>query len=106
MTNLEALQSIAGINYPMDANIYLKALIDNKIISTEDYVLENERSIDLCFAGILKTQITAVDIKEGGYQVTNADRNAMIEILNGIYAKYGLPLFTVGSKINNASNLW
>lgn len=106
MTNLQALQSIAGINYPLDANIYLKALIDNSIDGTGMYVAENEKGIDLCFAGILKSQIVSVDIKEGGYQVTNADRNAMLTVLNGIYQKYGLPLFSLGPKIRNASNLW
>ncbi|MEO7016278.1 MAG: DUF6706 family protein [Leifsonia sp.] len=106
MTNLEALQSIVVNNYPFDQNLFAKALIDNGIDATATYVADNQKPIDLCFAGILITAITNVDISEGGYKVTNADRQSMIAVINGIYAKYGLPLFTAGAVFQNGSNKW
>lgn len=105
MTNLEALQATIGSNYPLDPNLYTKALIDQNIIPGDEYIALNARGIDLAFAGVLLTVITSVDIKEGGYSVTNADRASLIKVLNGIYAKYGLPLFGTPT-MNNASNKW
>jgi hypothetical protein len=106
MTNLEALQSIVGVNYPFGINTYNKALIDQGLNPSDDYSLSNSKSIDLAFAGVLITVITSVDIKEGGYQVTNADRDALIKVLNGIYNKYGMPPFTATPVLQAVYNKW
>jgi hypothetical protein len=106
MTNLEALQSIVVNNYPLNPNLFLKALIDNGIDGTADYTVDNQKPLDLCLAGILITAISNVDVTEGGYKVTNADRPSMITVINGIYSKYGMPLFTAGGVLNNASYKW
>lgn len=106
MTNLEALQSVIGGNYPFDENAYQKNLLDNGLNASDAYSSANIKAIDICFAGMLLTVITSVDIKEGGYSVTNADRDALIKVMNGIYTKYGLPIFVGAAKLNDASNKW
>lgn len=106
MTNLEALQSIIGVNYPFDTLTYQKALIDQGLNDSDSYSVANAKGIDLAFAGVLLTVITSVDIKEGGYAVTNADRDALIKILNAIYNKWGLPPLVGAPILRNASNKW
>lgn len=107
MTNLEALQSVIGSNYPFDENIYQKALVDQDINPDDSYSSENKKGIDLAFAGILLSVIVSVDIQEGGYKVTNADRNALIKILNSIYQRWDLPPFVDDQNpVLQSINLW
>jgi hypothetical protein len=106
MTNLDALQSIAPNNYPFNPNLYLKVITDSGLNTGDTYTSDNEQLIDLCLAGILITAISNVDVAEGGYKITNADRQSMITVINGIYSKYGMPLFTAGGVLNNASYKW
>lgn len=104
MTNLQALQSVIGVNYPFDTNMYLKALIDVNIDPAENYTGSNGKAIDLCVAGLIPTLIMACDIKEGGYSVTVADRNALNTLRKNLLAKYGI---SDGSAvIRDGSNLW
>ena len=105
MTNLEALQSIIGINYPLDANVFSKALIDQGLTESDTYSGGNVKSIDLAYAGVLQTIIVSPDIKEGGYSVTQADRNALIKLRSSILAKYGIPDGSVGT-ITDKSYVW
>lgn len=104
MTNLKALQSTIGSNYPFADETYLKALIDANINPTADYSSTNTKVIDLCVAGLIPTLILAVDLKEGGYSVTVGDRAALLALRKSILNKYGIP--DGSATINDASNLW
>lgn len=111
MTNLQALQSVIGVNYPYDANMYSKALIDASAIpgcltlaEGDEYVAANAKTIDLCVAGLVLTIISSPDVQEGGYKVTVADRQALLTLRNTLLAKYGISYGT--AFINDASSVW
>lgn len=104
MTNLTALQSVIGGNYPFDANMYEKALIDKNINSADQYTATNEKPIDLCVVGLIPTLIAACDIKEGGYSVTVADRAALLSLRSLLLVKYGLS--DNSAFVKDASNVW
>lgn len=104
MTNLQALQSSIGINYPFDANMYSKALIDQGLNEADPYTIQNVRGIDLAFAGLIQTVLVSPDIAEGGYKITQADRNALEALRISILNKYGLAPST--GFVTDASNKW
>lgn len=104
MTNLEALQSIIGINYPFDPNMYQKALIDANLDPTLTYISANGQAIDLCVVGLILTIIASPDVKEGGYTITVADRQALLTLRATLLAKYGISSGT--GFIKDASNIW
>lgn len=104
MTQLEALRSVIGVNYPFDDNMYDKALIDQGLVGTDDYAAGNAKSIDLAVVGLIPTLIAACDIKEGGYSVTVADRTALLKLRSLLLAKYGLS--DNSATVTDASNMW
>lgn len=111
MTNLQALQSVIGGNYPFDANMYTKALIDASAIPgclnldpADDYSATNIKTVDLAIAGLIFTVILSPDIAEGGYKVSQSDKNALTTLRNQLLSKYGLTPVT--GSISNASNVW
>lgn len=111
ITNIEALQSVIGINYPFNDNMYSKAFIDASILPgclnlnpTDEYVSANAKTVDLCVAGLILTVILSPDIKEGGYSVTQADRQALLTLRSQLLAKYGISSGT--GFVNDASNVW
>jgi uncharacterized protein DUF6706 len=104
MTNLQALQSIIGVNYPFDANMYSKALIDQGLTEDGTYSIDNVKAIDLAFAGLIQTVLVSPDIAEGGYKITQADRNTLEALRISILNKYGLAPST--GFVTDKSNLW
>lgn len=107
MTNLEALKSIVGVNYPMDPNLFLKAMIDQEVSETGEYTKDNERSIDICSIQGLVTLITAPDIKEGGYSISIPQRDNIFKLISSLCDKWDLPdPFAFKGKIQDASQLW
>lgn len=106
MTNLEAVKSTVGINYPLDENTYLKALIDAELTTDEVYVKANARKVDLCAAALILTLLTSADIQEGGYRVSVSERSVLERTRKALLAKYGIADGT-GPTINaNATYLW
>lgn len=104
MTNLEALKSIIGGNYPFDNNMYSKALIDQGISETDTYSILNIKPIDLAYAGLIQTLIVSPDIGEGSYKLTVADRADLIKIRTAILNKYGLSEST--GFVKDRSDIW
>jgi type VI protein secretion system component Hcp len=104
MTTLQALQSKVGINYPGLTDSALVYLIDSNIDPTAVYDSSYTKAIDLATAGLILTLCTGPDIKEGGYQVTQADRTAMMAVRSLILSKYGIS--DGSATITNASNVW
>lgn len=112
MTNLEALQSIIG-NYQFPDNTYIKALIDVSVMPNcltldpaQPYVAANIMTVDIAVAGLIKIVIINPDIKEGGYELSTADRAILMELRKDLLLKYGLTDELGYSTIKNASFLW
>ena len=84
MTNLEALRG--KLNYPLSDNALILALSDRGLTDSDVYVKGS--SFDLAYADAIMTLITAPNTTEGGFSVSLADRNALLGLANGIYAKY------------------
>jgi hypothetical protein len=111
MTNIEALQSVIGINYPFDANMFTKALIDASIlpgcltlVASDDYGALNVKTIDLAVAGLIMNVVASPDIAEGGLKLTQADRATLLQLRTTILNKYSLSEST--GFIKDASNVW
>lgn len=97
MTNLEALQSVIGINYPFDANMYEKAFIDASLYPgcvlldmTMDYGPSSVKTTDLAIAELIKTILLAPDIEEGALKLTGAQKTALLSLRTSILGKYGI----------------
>lgn len=87
MTNLEALKGkVAG--YPLKDEAYLSVLIDRKLGSQDEYEGKS-KAFDLAMADLYITLITGVNISEGGYQISIAERNNFIKVANGLYIRHG-----------------
>jgi len=91
MTNLEAVKGTVGLNYPLDANTYQKAMIDAGIVPDAAYSKEQEKAVDVCAASLILTLLTSPDLREGGYQVSLTDRATLLNVRKAILSKYGLP---------------
>ncbi len=87
MTYLEAIK--AKLSFPLsDANSYVLALSDRGLTSTDTYVAGEP--FDLAYADSIVMILTTPNISEGGYSISLTDRTALINLANGIYAKYGV----------------
>lgn len=86
MTNLEALK--AKVAYPLSDNAFKVALIDRDLSDSLAYT--PGQAFDLAYADVIMTLIASPNTSEGGYSVSLSDRARLIELANGIYAKYGL----------------
>lgn len=87
MTNLEAIKGKAG--YPLSDNSYILALVNRGLSETDTYVIGNLRLLELTHADVICTILTTPNISEGGYSVSAGDKKVMMDLANGIYAKYG-----------------
>lgn len=87
MTNLESIQSVA-IGYPIDANTFLRILIDRGLISSEEYAGKS-KAFELAQADVLVSLITAANISEGGFQVSLTDKSNFLKVASGLYEKHG-----------------
>jgi len=106
MTNLEAVKGTVGLNYPLDASVYSKAMIDAAIEPEGVYSKENAKAVDVCAASLILTLLTSPDLREGGYQVTLADRTVLLNVRKALLSKHGIATGT-GPVISGAATyLW
>ena len=106
MTNLEAVKSTVGINYPLEENTFLKALVDAGLTPEAEYVKESGKAVDLCAAALILVLLTSADVQEGGYRVSISERSALERTRKALLAKHGLSDGT-GPVINgSATYLW
>jgi len=103
MTNLEAIQSsVAG--YPLNVNVFHKALTDRGIAATDTYSGINS-DFELATADIYMVLATAANISEGGFSASISDKQAFVKRADAIYMKWS---DGGGSapKVRNATNRW
>ena len=86
MTYLEALK--AKIDYPLTDNAFILALEDRGLTSTDTYT--KGKLFDLAYADCLTQLVTMVDKKEGSFSLSFSEKENIIRIANGIYARYGI----------------
>lgn len=86
MTNLEAIK--AKLNYPLTENAFILALQDRGLSSAGIYA--GGESFELAYADAITTLVTVPNITEGGYQISMADKTALMDLIDGIYTKYGI----------------
>jgi hypothetical protein len=92
MTNFEALK--AKVSYPVSDNTIELALTNRGIPTTgitndDTYVVANRKAVNLAYADVLMELVSAPNVSEGGYSVSLADRNVLVNTANGVYAMYG-----------------
>ena len=118
MTNLEALKATVGSNYPLDENTYLKGFIDAgsskynllTLNPNDDYVPTNTKTVDVIAAGLLLVLLSnPQSIKEGGYEITKADRQAIIQTRAYLLGRWGIipeENSALNPQLYNASFKW
>jgi hypothetical protein len=87
MTNLEAIKG--KLAYPLSDNAFNLALTDRGLTGTDTYSIDNRQSLELAYADLCCTLISAPNVSEGGYSVSLSDKTTLSKLANGIYAKYG-----------------
>ena len=87
MTNLEALK--AAVQYPLENNSYLLALLNRELTTTESYSASNLKKLELAKADCLCTIISTPNIVEGGYQLSHSDKKVLSDESNRLYKKWG-----------------
>jgi hypothetical protein len=85
MTYLEALKG--KVTYPLSENALLLALTDRGLTSSDTYA--KGRSFDLAYADALMNVVTSPNISEGGYSVSNSDKENLTKVASYIYERYG-----------------
>lgn len=88
MTYLEAIKG--KLNYPLSDNAFILALTDRGLTHTDTYV--KGQFFDLAHADTIIMLISSPNITEGGYSVSQSDKNILLDLANGIYVKYGEPV--------------
>jgi hypothetical protein len=93
MTNVEALTAKLAGN-PVTSNAMELALLNRGItvtgITSEDtYTVANRKAVELAYADILQELISAPNVSEGGYSLSQSDKNSLRMQANAIYTKYG-----------------
>ena len=86
MTNLEALKG--KLNYPLPNNAFILALTDRGLTDSATY--SKCTAFDLAYADAIMNLVTAPNTSEGGYSISLSDKDALIKLANGIYAKCGV----------------
>lgn len=86
MTNLEALKAV--LSYPLSNNAFIKALNDRGLTDTATY--STSSAFELARADAIMTLVTAPNIKEGGFSLSQGDKKSLIELANGIYERNGV----------------
>lgn len=87
MTNLEAIQSVA-IGYPIDANTFLRILLDRGLDAQSDYAGKS-KAFELAHADVLISLITAANMSEGGFSVSISEKSNFLKVASGLYEKHG-----------------
>lgn len=104
MTNLEALQAtVAG--YPLATNVYQKALTDRSLTASDTYA-GTSQSFELAKADVYTVLSTAVNIQEGGYNLSMTDKSNFLKAANAIYERYGYPSVMDGARKIKGVNPW
>ena len=88
MTKKEALISI--INFTLPDSRIEKALIDAELDGTSVYAKTDEKSIDLCFLGLLFTLITSADISEDDVSLKIPQRDVLLKLYSALCKKLGI----------------
>lgn len=86
MTNLEAIKGIIG--YPLPETGLTKVLEDRSLTTSGTYV--KCASFDLAYADALMIVVASPNINEGGFSVSQSEKDNLISIANGIYAQNGI----------------
>lgn len=86
MTNLEALKGRAS--YPLSDNAFTLALTNRSLTAADTYVVANQESLELAYADILCSLVSAPNVSEGGYSVSQSDKQSLIKLATGIYKRY------------------
>jgi hypothetical protein len=84
MTNLEAIKG--KLSYPLSDNAFNLALLDRGLTGSATY--SDRKSLELAYADLLFTCVSAPNISEGGYSISQSDKKSLIQIANGIYSKW------------------
>lgn len=101
MTNLEALK--AAVGYPVTDDQCNKALADNGLTGTDVY--SASAAFSLATAALLTVIATSANISEGGYSVSIADRQALLQRADDLISEAGGTIST-RPKVRNKSNYW
>jgi hypothetical protein len=103
MTNLEAIQSsVAG--YPLNVNVFHKALTDRGIAATDTYSGINS-DFELATADMYMILVTSANVSEGGFSVSVSEKAALKKLADTIYTRHQ-DNATSTPAIRNASNRW
>ena len=104
MTNLEALKGkVAG--YPLSDDTFSVALKDRDLEAQTDYAGKS-KAFDLAMADVYVVLATAVNVGEGGYQISMTDKSNFVKIANSIYAKWGEPSMTDSQPVVKGVSPW
>lgn len=86
MTNLEAIK--AKVGYPVSDNSVELALTTRGLTTTDEFSATSE-AFELAYADVLITITTSpAGVSEGGYSISSADKQTLIQIANNIYKRY------------------
>lgn len=93
MTVREALRKSFPF-YVNDGELEVIAISRGLVLDTEfDAFSASSKPFELAKADIIKTVVMTPNVSEGGVSISFNDKSSMISIANGIYGKYGEPLF-------------
>lgn len=84
MTNLEAIK--ARVRFPLEENSFILALTDRGLTSSATY--SDKQSLDLACADLMFTLVSAPNIGEGGFSVSQSDKKSLVSLANAIYTRY------------------
>lgn len=87
MTNLEAIKSKTA-GYPLSEDTYVVALLDRGLNAAVDYAGKS-KEFELATADVYIVLATAVNVTEGGYQISLTDKTNFLKVANKIYEKHG-----------------
>jgi hypothetical protein len=103
MTNLEAIKStVAG--YPLSNDTFNRVLLDRGVLAAGQYS-GSSQAFELAKADLYMTLVTAVQISEGGYQLSLTDKSNFMKMADAIYNRYSDAAIS-RPKVRNKSQAW
>jgi len=85
MTNLQAIRS--AVNFPLDDLSFEKVLLDRGLEADGTYAPSAQ--FKLAVADAIVVVVTSPNISEGGYSITQNDRESLINLANTYYEAGG-----------------
>ena len=85
MTNLQAIRS--AVNFPLDDLSFEKVLLDRGFDPAGTYAPSAQ--FKLAVADAIVVVVTSPNISEGGYSISQNDRESLINLANSYYASGG-----------------